>query len=163
MSSSHAAALQAVIDKIAEVRSYRWDTSPYEPVASWEASALAAVREAFGMDSGEAKELSTAIADEAWKNTNRPDAVSPEVFVNRDFQARIDNIEKMLRGYLTRIPTETVATSQKPRKARHASASKRKTIKKKRVKATAKKGRKKASVVKRRKNRKRSGRSGAKK
>lgn len=142
MSASYAA-IQAAIEKIPEVRSYKWDTSPYEPVAEWEASALAAVQHAFGMDSQEAKELSTVITDEAWKNTNRPDAVPPEVFVNRDFQTRMDNLEKMLRDYAARLPAPKSATaSQKPRKGRRASTKKRRTGRKK--------GSKKTKTVKRR-------------
>jgi hypothetical protein len=146
MSAYAKTSLQAVIDKMPKVRSYRWDTSPYEPVAEWEESALAAVQHAFGKDSQEAKELSAAIVDESWKNTNRPDAVSPEMFVNGDFQTRMDNIEKMLRGYAAKMPATEPVASQKPRKGRRASTKKRRT--------GGKKGRKKPRATKRRNTKK---------
>jgi hypothetical protein len=146
MSAYAKTSLQAVIGRIPKVRLYSWDTSPYETVAEWEASALAAVRRAFGKDSKEAKELSAAISDESWKNTNRPDAVSPEVFVNRDFQARMDSTEKMLRGYAARMPAARPAARQKPRKARRAPTKKRRR--------GGKKGRKKPRATRRRNTKK---------
>lgn len=100
--SSSAEALQKAIEDMAQARKYVWD-GPYDEVARWEASALAAVREAFGEESAEFAELSAAVDDRAWKDTNRPDAVAPEVFVNNDFQRRMDRLEAMLKGYLQKL------------------------------------------------------------
>jgi hypothetical protein len=57
------------------------------------------------------------INDEQWKNINRPDSVPPEVFVNKDFQRRIDNIEKMLKGYMKSLSTRKQAR-QKPARSK---------------------------------------------
>lgn len=100
--SSSAALLQNAIQDMAQARKYVWD-DPYDEVARWESAALEAVREAFGEGSAELAELSAAIQDQAWKDTNRPDAVAPEVFVNNDFQKRMDRLEAMLKGYLQKL------------------------------------------------------------
>jgi hypothetical protein len=142
---SGAAALQNAVQDIARVRKYVWD-GPYDEVARWESAALEAVGEAFGRESAELAELSAVIQDQQWKNTNRPDAVSPEVFVNRDFQSRMDRLEAMLNGYIQKLQA---GQEQKPQEekagggAAAGSAARTKAAgrkKKRRVAASAKKG-----------------------
>lgn len=107
---SGAVALQNTVQEIARVRKYVWD-GPYDDVAGWESAALEAMGEAFGRESAELAELSAAMQDQQWRNTNRPDAVSPEVFVNRDFQSRMDRLEAMLNGYIQKLQA---SQEQKP-------------------------------------------------
>jgi hypothetical protein len=53
--------------------------------------------------------------DDEWKNTNRPIAESPESFVNKDFQQRRDNFEKLLNDFVERLPRPVASASEKGR------------------------------------------------
>jgi hypothetical protein len=156
--------LREVLKQVPEVRMYVWDTGPYVPVMNWEAAALEAVEAGFGKESDEYRELSAAIEDQSWRDTNRPEAVAPEVFVNRDFQLRIDRIERMLNDYLGRLQAREAAPAERPAaprpkpavKARPRKAAekakakpKKKKAKPKKAKARKAKGKKKARKRKR--------------
>lgn len=153
--------LKEVLRQVPDVRMYVWDTGPYVPVMNWEAAALEAVEMGFGKESDEYRELSAAIDDQSWRDTSRPEAVAPEVFVNRDFQMRIDRIERMLNDYLQRLearevmPAERPAARLKPKakpKKKKAKAKKAKKARpKKKAKAKKAKGKKKKSSKKKRK------------
>ena len=159
--------LQEVLKQVPEVRMYVWDTGPYVPVMNWEAAALEAIEVGFGKESDEYRELSTAIEDQSWRDTNKPEAVSPGVFVNRDFQLRIDRIERMLNDYLGRLqareaapverkvaPRPKPAVKARPRKAAKKAKAKPKKAKPKKQakakKARPKKGKKKKSSKRKR-------------
>jgi hypothetical protein len=95
--------LKQVIQQISDVRKYTWtrgDANSYEPVKKWENLALNTIEKAFGRNSEEFRDLSAIIADESWKNENRPDAAPPEVFINESFQDRMNDLERRLFEFL---------------------------------------------------------------